>query len=277
MFSGSMDRTEFESYCSKLLVPHKLVNPHLFVKGLIKDKERGKPFDRWYLRTSHEQFQRAMLLLDTVLKAVEKWNKGMKVSSKKNILLSVGKEQVGIAVKEKRTRDNSQKGGDYIFTGRLTFTLGEYSNWKKTWGDTASKKVEEYIGEIIAAIFTEAEEKKRLSEMRRNQEIKREIERMESYRIQQQQEKEVAKIEDLMKAAQDYKKALVIREFIEEFSTQSNLTKSDEEVANLKSYIRWARDKANWLDPLTSVNDPVLGCKHEKWLKNIVSFDAGIQ
>lgn len=65
--------SELEEYCSNLTVTTESNKPHQIISQLIKKKGRGKPYDCWYFKVSHEQFARAIALLDTILKAVEKW------------------------------------------------------------------------------------------------------------------------------------------------------------------------------------------------------------
>ncbi|MEF2967788.1 hypothetical protein V3851_18320 [Paenibacillus sp. M1] len=141
---------------------------------------------------------------------------------------------------------------------------------QKIWSDSPSKNVEDYIGEIIKAIFAKAEEKARLREQREAEKIKREIEREEKYKAQLLKEKELSKVEELIKAAQDYKKAKVIREFVNDLSLQSNIAYDDEKSLNLKNYIQWASHKADWLDPLIRKEDELLGKRHGKWIDGIL-------
>lgn len=134
-------------------------------------------------------------------------------------------EAVGIAVKEKRSKKQSEGEGlreaEYKFTGLLTFTLGEHSYSKKVWSDKPQKKIEVNIGKIVLAIFAEVEEKMRLREKRTNNAIRAEKERLERYKLQQPKEKELDRVEVLIKAAEDFKKAKLVREFIEELTEEA--------------------------------------------------------
>lgn len=50
----------------------------------------------------------------------------------------------------------------------------------------------------------------------------------------------------------NYERVNRIRKYIDIYSKKNNLSEAD------KEYIKWAKDKADWLDPLTEKTDSIM-------------------
>ena len=66
------------------------------------------------------------------------------------------------------------------------------------------------------------------------------------------QTSEKEKLKLLEENSNRYERACRIREYIQKYSLKSNLSESDLE------YIQWAKDKADWIDPLIKKEDKIL-------------------
>lgn len=62
----------------------------------------------------------------------------------------------------------------------------------------------------------------------------------------------------------DWNKARIIRDFIA--AVETNLSKIDQKPSELLDWINWAKEKADWLDPLTAKKDAALGARYSKFL-----------
>ena len=63
----------------------------------------------------------------------------------------------------------------------------------------------------------------------------------------------------LEQAASDRDKSEKIRRFTESMELKITKVQNEDEKKKLLKWIKWARDKADWLDPLTSIEDGLLG------------------
>lgn len=144
---------------------------------------------------------------------------------------------------------------DHIYNGHICFTV--YG--QKPYRDCKSYVVEDKLGEIMISIYEASElvcqervgreeaERKRQEEARKRKELR------ERYNL------EVERTNALVYAAEDYEIACKIRAFI---SAIENSGVVDEKI---KTWIAWAKQKADWFDPTIARNDEYLGKReHEK-------------
>lgn len=138
---------------------------------------------------------------------------------------------------------------DYLYNGKLKITCGN----KKYIRETDKIKLEDKLGDIIIKLYEQSEEVKteRLAREERERIQIEEAERKE--KIRNAKKNEAQKVKELVNCAEDYKIACEIRNYIDAFSKQNNLT--DE----IKEWIEWANKKANWFDPMIDEEDGLLG------------------
>ena len=143
---------------------------------------------------------------------------------------------------------------DAVYNGRLGVSI----NGAKTFRDCRSYVLEERLGDIMLAIYEEAERVKQVrlareeaERQRREQERKRE-EHRKLYNA------EVDRTLALVNCAEDYETACRIRSYV------SAMEKAHPEQ-DLSEWASWARSKADWYDPTIAKEDEFLGKrKHEK-------------
>ncbi len=144
---------------------------------------------------------------------------------------------------------------DYIYNGKLRIVFSD----KKFFRDNEEEKVEDRLGEILIKLYEDAEDKRivteRLKEMQRIQEEKERKEKEE----RQRKKLEVLKTKQLVNQAQDYKIACEIRKYIDAVEQKPDKTEDD------CTWIEWAKQKADWYDPIISREDEFMGKReHEK-------------
>ena len=92
----------------------------------------------------------------------------------------------------------------------------------------------------------------------REQERER-LERERQRKLEKMRKGELEEIRILQEAALDWNKAQDIRRFADHLETQINSITNETEKEKLITWLKWARDKADWLDPLTEKDDELLG------------------
>lgn len=138
---------------------------------------------------------------------------------------------------------------DYVYNGKLKITCGD----KKYIRENDKIRLEDKLGDIIIKLYEQSEEVKteRLAREERARIHREEEEQKE--KIRNAKKNEAQKVKELVNIAEDYKIACEIRNYIDAFSKQKNLT--DE----MKEWIEWANKKANWFDPMIDEEDELLG------------------
>lgn len=106
---------------------------------------------------------------------------------------------------------------------------------------------------VIANKFFAAYELKNLEEEKRWEENKR------KQRLEQMRKGELEDIKLLEQASQDWDKAQKIRRFADCMEIQISEVADNDKRLKLTRWLKWARDKADWLDPLVENEDKLLG------------------
>ncbi len=278
-------KLEIEGYCFGLSVSEKLTSPHPLVLDTMQYKKARKETTRSastnYLNvnTSNEQFERALNILDSVLKAFERLG-GVIKNKHMETRVCVGSEEVKIGIKEKRKQIRHEKtkdelnseartgyswapSFDYVQTGNLHFFIDEWHAPRKNWNDTANKKIEDSISDIIMAIFETAECLRLIRKEREEDEYRRREVELERRKLQKLREDEHLRIIDLEDQAKDYQMAKSIREYVDALIIRKESTIYSRESEELECYINWAQQKADWFDPLVNREDPLLGRRRD--------------
>ncbi len=86
------------------------------------------------------------------------------------------------------------------------------------------------------------------------------IQRAEEERIKKEflgrKDKEIIKIKKLFSDAEKFEKATVYRRFIK--ATEQKAIEENNVTSELKDWIKWANEKADWFDPFTKREDELL-------------------
>lgn len=149
---------------------------------------------------------------------------------------------------------------DYTPTGILTVEVGRWP--QKTWKDTPRKNLEQRIDEVIAGILSVAHDTyEREQEQARREEARRlAISRYEFLKKRRLDEAERFKALDT--SANNWERAAKLRAFAD--AVEANAKISSALTADQVEWLAWARAKADWLDPLIQVSDPILDAPEPK-------------
>lgn len=138
---------------------------------------------------------------------------------------------------------------DEIYNGRLrvTFKQGKY------FRDNENEKLEDRIGEMLIQLYKMSEEFRVVREKREEEHRKY----LEAERIRKEKqiryEDEVSRTKKLLNQAKDYQKACEIRSYIQAVVEHKEL---DEDI---RKWVEWASEKADWFDPTIAKEDEFFG------------------
>jgi hypothetical protein len=282
---------------NQIVVPKVMINPHPLVAKTEKSLQASKPDDRGIIRASGpgtlstvlgpNSIGRAMHILDTLIKALEKRGMRVKVEDAEiqgsqyysngrsfaqgKTLVSVLGEWVEIGLEEhahrkdheltQKEKEEQRMYGrvsyspkyDFIPNGRLILRIKNvYSGHvRHTWSDTAGKRLENVLNSFIVGL-TNAAVHIRASRLERERENR---EREERRRIAEEEERRRRQEEQRFKILEEqvanWQKSQNIRQYVEAVRKMAIWKYGAVEPgSNLDTWIKWATRQANRLDPL---------------------------
>jgi hypothetical protein len=145
---------------------------------------------------------------------------------------------------------------DYTPTGVMAIQVGCWPS--RTWKDTPRTQLELRLGEIVGGILVLAQEThaKEMDEARQA-EAKRRTKARYEFLVKRRME-ETERFKNLEHQANDWERAARLRAYVKALE-ESLKTECGEISAEQRDWLAWARAKADGLDPLIHVSDPILG------------------
>lgn len=229
-----------------------------------------KPFDL-ARQVSPEGMTRVYRIADAVFRSIEK----LGGSPSDNLAISIGNETLYLEFKETKTdkphivteaekkalkeyNDRKKDYGwyrgkpnirkyDHVYNGKLALYVRN-----KAFRDSPECKIEDRLDEILISVwecYHDLCEERLEREARERAEA--EAKRLEEERLERIEE-ECDSLQQLLNEAEDYRIACVIRAYAQTVEMVGSSCKSVE-------WIKWAKEKADWFDPLINKEDPYLG------------------
>ncbi len=285
-----------------IVVPAELADPHrLTVAASKRLKRRQEWDDHKGLRSAPDEvlnilvtkgaIDRALRLLDTLIKKLESMGVVASIDAKaKTTWLDVRGIQVSISVSEHVARFRHEPTPaeirasdrywarwrcdplnappypripdfDYTPSGMLTISAGSWPG--RNWRDTPRTSLEDRLGEVLDGLFALAEEIriKQEEDCRREEARRRAVERRQF--LEERFEKERARFKRLEKDARNFARANRLRAYVDAVEKSAQAS-PDGPAAEVLNWLAWARAKADWLDPLILVSDPILDAPDPK-------------
>ena len=259
-----------------LIVPEKLTKPDILIQNTKsyhqsrknKDFVRNDKLDIVHIYVEEANYNRALNIMDSFIKLLR--HRGHSFRRDRN---NYGPKIVAYDVefswniREKTKRilsDKIYETATYIPTGILILQIGE-SFRAKEWVDGATK-LENRLSKVVAKIELDALKELEWREecrIHRIQEAEKEKLRKE---FQAKRDIELLNTKDLFKLAEYHNKANIIRDYISRIENQE--PDNNQESTELIEWIKWAKDKADWLDPLVNKNDELLNEKDKEDFTN---------
>jgi len=275
-------------------IPPELVSPHPLIRAAAKRLKKKTGWDNYKgLRSAPDEvfnievtkgsLDRALLLADTLIKALETHGVSVQLNDKKaGSVVCIGSTSLPISItehvarskhevtpSEKRAIEKWQRSPnrwspgnyyphppdyDYTPTGKLTISIGLYPS--RSWSDTPKTALENRLHQVVAGVQDLLEEHRLylLEQQRREIERQRARERYERQVERRKQEKR--RLESLESEAIRWADAERLRRYIE--AVENSAVAKGEMTEELKAWIDWARLKADCRDPLIPVSDAVL-------------------
>lgn len=251
---------------SVLSVPDRLNNPD---KLIIAAKESLNRRDQYEhngmvscergeldIKVARVNIPRALRFMDTLIKILRKRGHGIEMRNDKTCVLVDGQD-IEIRLREKLrkeiVRGTYSDSTVYKPNGLLAFQLGSYND--KEWKD-GKQTIEEMLSKIIAKIETVAQERKEWEiQWQKKQEIRAEEERIRK-EYEKRKEKDLSDFKSVLLKSSRWHKAVNLRNYIDEVEAKAQAKDCLDE--DLKSWIIWARSKADWYDPFTETEDELL-------------------
>jgi len=251
-----------------LTIPRSLTNPDKLViaaqKQLLEYKynrhnDHGmvRSEGAFPIRVSRSNVGRALRFLDTLIKLLKARGHNLDVITSKSI--HIDDEQFNFKLMEKTKKGTPEpKWGFARFesTGLLYFEIKGIMD--RTWID-GNILIEKRLDSIIAkieSILSFWKEHHRINEEER---LKREEQERIIHEQQQRIEKERSEFKDLYQQAKRWQRARFMREYINAF--EQNAVEKGRLTNEIQLWIKWARDKVDWYDPLVGKVDDWLTLK----------------
>lgn len=277
--------------CSKAQVKKQLRNPHRLInehrEEIIYRKQRGKVLKRagynasYYskvrteyrankavlpINVSDASMNRAYRILDalmTIIEDMEGHTNTRLDSDKDSAYFVIMRSLFQFEIKEDMKKGRSAKENSKS-TGKLIMILDPRSWFSDSISDKLEYKdgdepLENQIGTIIYDMFVVANRLLAVDELKDREEKRKWEERQRQQRLEKMRKGELEEIRFLQQAASDWDIAERIRRFANTMELKIAEVQDEAEKEKLFGWLKWARDKADWLDPLCGKEDELLG------------------
>lgn len=259
-----------------LIVLEKLTKPDILIQNTKnyhqsrknKDFVRNDKLDTVSIYVQEANYNRALNIMDSFIKLLRHRGHSFRrdINNRGPHIVAYDVE-ISFNIREKNKRilsDKIYETATYTPTGILILQIGE-SFRSKEWVDGATK-LESKLAKVVAKIELDA-----LKELEWREECRiHKIEEAEKEKLrkeyQAKRDKELINTKDLFKLAEYHNKANIIRDYISRIEKQE--PNINENPTDLKEWIKWANDKADWLDPLINKNDALLNEKDKEDFTN---------
>jgi len=257
----------------KLEVPNKLYDIHPVLKRIIDNRKIGKKFDGnvrcgFTVNVSLEQEDRIYRICNALFKAVEEIGGKVKYYSNYNVSSFLIRDvNIDFYFKEKSNVVRVYEvryGQEELITKYEPKGIVGYSDTSSIYYnlvDNENIKLENYINEMFKRLLDYSEEHQPYPDeyIKYCTDIK-EAERLKIEENKKRKENELRMLSQLIKDVSEWKLANDTREYIRYIS--SNNYESiiyDRFKLSQKDYIEWANNIADWIDPLISKKNELLG------------------
>ncbi|MGQ7945084.1 hypothetical protein [Flavobacterium sp. WC2509] len=251
-----------------LKVAEKLTKPDILITQTKDSKSKGD-YNFYNYRTSKidllsiygvekENLNRAFLIMDMFVKLLRYRGHSFKRDINGDGPHIIIKEiSFPFSMREAKKRIPPEKNSyssTYLSTGILVLKIGE-SFRAQEWKD-GSIKLENQIAKIVAKLEIDADKEIIRKEESRIYWLRYEEEKERKNQIKKRKDEEIQKFNKLVELSKQYNQSLLIREYIKA-EHQYAISHNDLTLEKLE-WIKWASDKADWLDPLINKTDEIL-------------------
>ena len=284
-------RREFEVQPqNRIVVAETLDRPHALVAATeraLRKLKRRNPGDQpiterpaLAISVSEASLPRALRIMDALVKALEDRGMPLRIEpdDKRRTCLTLQGQVIAIRLVEntartereptEKERQEIKKHGytylpdrySYHHTGMLKLGIlsGYRDELQKVVADGKQQRIEQLLNEFIVKIETEAVRRKRDAEHHERQRLRWGEEARLRREYEEKQRKEMERFKALEEEARNWKRAEDLRAYITAVETKAAREQGSVAVeSDLGRWIVWARQKADWIDPIINVERPV--------------------
>ncbi len=242
------------------------------IKSQYKDNKPALP-----IFVSANQIKRAYRILDALIKTVshlESWVSLGHYDKKDTASITIMNVSFRFELKETETKPTSKNKTknsgameeDSVLPLILSFTVNE-STWNRgnteclEFKDTPSEPLEEKLDRVISDMFIAANRFRARDELYDRELEKKWAEEKRLRHLQEMKRREEENVKILERVVNDWDLARKIREFADSLEKSLEEAHDKQWKENLVEKAKWARSKADWLDPLVAKEDDLLGKK----------------
>jgi hypothetical protein len=250
------------------IIPERLTNPD---KLVIEARERLNHTDEWTrpgelrysnrdnldIRVTDKFISRALRFMDTLIKALRSRGHEVKIddtSWRPSTYVEFEEQKVKVFLRERTKRvyknDNGWNRSDMVPSGILFFRVEGENGREFIEGN---RTLEEMFPDIIAKIELEGQKLIiREAEWAKERAI-RDAEEKIRKKLEERQQKEVDELIELLGKFNRWQQTQQLREYLDELEKKTIL--DNKHTEDFRSWLKRAREKADWLDPMIERKD----------------------
>jgi hypothetical protein len=277
-----------QARCSKIQVPSQLRNQHRLIIDHEKEsmyrkfpekRERDNsktsysvPINGRYtslnamlpIYVSPANIKRAYRIINTIISVLGDMEAYVSVgygfdSNKDNGYFHVMNISFGFELTEEIGKKHNEHTAKFVLSLFPKSNFNRKNGDKMEYKDQADLPLETQLGKMIYDMFVIANKLRCLDILDERKYKKQQEERKRQERLEQMRKGELAEIRQLEQVASDWDKAEKIRRFTDAMERKIIDVSDEAENKKLNHWLKWARDKADWIDPLTEKEDELLG------------------
>lgn len=218
------------------------------------------------INVSELNINRAYRILDAIMSTLEEMEGYTRVSLESGkdtayfvVMRSVFYFEIKEELRKKRGSQNNSSQTYLVLSMSAKSWFTDSGHCNMDYKDNDNEPLETRVGKIIYDMFVVANKHRAIDELKEREEKREWEEQKRQRRLEQMRKGELEEIKLLEQAASDWDKAEKIRKFADCMERQINDVTDEEKRKMLSKWLKWARDKADWLDPLTEKDDELLG------------------
>lgn len=229
------------------------------------------------IHVSDDQMNRVYRILDSLIKTIEDMEGSVSVrinEGKDEASFNIAFSSFDFSVKEEtkpirkpksgiKTDESTKESVGYLIISLIGECWYDNSTQRLEYKDTAETQLESQLGKIVFDMFVVGSRLyARVHLLHREQQREwKEEERQQRLKEKQQEEQE--KVEVLKSIVADWDIAQKIRNFADTLEQKVSKITDTEKKDKMLDWVRWARERADWVDPLTDKEDKLLGEKED--------------
>jgi len=162
-------------------------------------------------------------------------------------------------VRKRASKDNNEVKTFLVLSMAAKSWFSNSGNKRMEYKENDAEPLEGQVGKIVYNMFVVANKFQAIDVLEEREEKRKWEERERLQRLEKMRKGELEEVKLLEQAAFDWDKAQKIRMFANCMELEIAGVEDAEKREKVLNWLKWARDKADWLDPLIEKEDELLG------------------